>query len=89
MPAQTQQQYPSVKSALYPINPAPAPKKLEEYPEIMDNKELAEYLGISLGTLYNKRSAGASLPLSLPCSKALYYRDDVEKWLKASKRRGA
>ncbi|MDQ7002341.1 MAG: helix-turn-helix domain-containing protein [Ghiorsea sp.] len=85
----TQQQYPSVKSELCPTNPAPAPKKLEEYPEIMGNKELADFLSMSLGTLYNKRSAGASLPPSLPCSKALFYRDDIEKWLKSSRKCGA
>lgn len=56
--------------------------KLEDYPEILVGKELAEFLRISERTLYNRRSTGYNLPPSLKFgSKIVYARSDVRAWL--------
>jgi len=55
---------------------------LEEYPEILTGKELAQFLRISERTLYNRRSTGGDLPPPLKISKKIMYaRKDVRAWL--------
>jgi len=59
-------------------------KKLSEYPEILTLELLAQYLSKSIGTIYNWRSKGVSMPAeTLIGGKPHYRRKDVEKWLDA------
>jgi len=65
---------------------APSIKPLSEYPDILTIELLAQYLCKAVGTLYNWRSKGVSMPAETLIGGTPHFRrKDVEKWLDASR----
>lgn len=55
------------------------PKKT---PRLWDVNDLAEYLGVSVATIYRKRSLGEPLPAALRIGSRVRWRPEVvESWL--------
>lgn len=67
-----------------------APRTLPAGPDILSTRELAARLGITVGTLRNKRREypdSVPPPLDLPYSKPKWFRQAVEDWLAAREKR--
>ncbi len=57
---------------------------MDTLPELITPAQLAEYLGISLNSLYMNRHRGGDLPPAIKVGKHLRYRrPDVQAWLDA------
>jgi len=54
---------------------------LEDYPEILTKKELAEFLRISEKTLLNRRADENALPPAFSTTRLTFARDDVRAWV--------
>ena len=50
----------------------------------MDTKNAAAYLGLSIKTLAMKRCDGSG-PVFVKRGRIFYYRDDLDKWLRAGR----
>ncbi len=49
---------------------------------LLTPKQLADLLGLSVQTLYNRRSLGASMPVSVHIGNQIRFRQsDVDRWL--------
>lgn len=54
-------------------------------PALMDVKELSALTGMSVSTIYRKRSLGESLPRAVKIGSAVRWREeDVISWLEAN-----
>lgn len=52
----------------------------------LDTEEAATYLGVTVRTLANWRSAGSGPKFYKPSEKLTYYfKDDLDKWIKGDK----
>lgn len=58
--------------------------------DILSLEELASFLGLSKKAIYNRRSAGLSLPKAVkpPHMRGVFYlREDVLEWMKSNRER--
>jgi hypothetical protein len=60
-------------------------KALNEYPELLDQKQLSEYLNKSTATLERDRFKGKGIPYSKIGRNVRYHRDDVTAYLASFK----